>query len=84
MISNIIKNFKNNLNFSLKNILNLNKNKRNFFLVNSHLVRNEGYNVNAGQKMWKRAKNVIPGGTMLFSKNTFLIKLKSCCNGQLA
>jgi glutamate-1-semialdehyde aminotransferase len=47
----------------------LNKNKRNFFLVNSHLVRNEGYNLNAGQKMWKRAKNVIPGGTMLFSKN---------------
>jgi glutamate-1-semialdehyde 2,1-aminomutase len=69
LISNIIKNFKNNLNFSLKNILNLNKNKRNFFLINSHLVRNEGYNLNAGQKMWKRAKNIIPGGTMLFSKN---------------
>jgi len=69
LISNIIKNFKNNLNFSLKNILNLNKKKRNFFLINSHLVRNEGYNLNAGQKMWKRAKNVIPGGTMLFSKN---------------
>ena len=69
LISNIIKNFKNNLNFSLKNILNLNKNKKKFFLINSHLVRNEGYNLNAGQKMWKRAKNIIPGGTMLFSKN---------------
>jgi glutamate-1-semialdehyde 2,1-aminomutase len=69
LISNIIKNFKNNLHFSLKNILNLKKNKKNFFLINTHLVRNEGYNLNAGQKMWKRAKNVIPGGTMLFSKN---------------
>ena len=69
LIEKIIKYFRNNLNFSLKNILDLYKNKKNFFLINSHLVRNEGYNLNAGQKMWKRAKNVIPGGTMLFSKN---------------
>jgi glutamate-1-semialdehyde aminotransferase len=69
LIKKIIKNFKNNLNFNLKNILDLYKNKKNFFLINSHLVRNEGYNLNTGQKMWKRAKNVIPGGTMLFSKN---------------
>ena len=69
LIEKIIKYFRNNLNFSLKNILDLYRNKKNFFLINSHLVRNEGYNLNAGQKMWKRAKNVIPGGTMLFSKN---------------
>jgi len=69
LIEKIIKYFKNNLNFSFKNILDLYKNKKNFFLINSHLVRNEGYNLNAGQKMWKRAKNIIPGGTMLFSKN---------------
>jgi glutamate-1-semialdehyde 2,1-aminomutase len=69
LIAKIIKYFKNNLNFNLKNILDLYKKKKNFFLINSHLVRNEGYNFNTGQKMWKRAKNVIPGGTMLFSKN---------------
>ena len=69
LIAKIIKYFKNNLNFNLKNILDLYKKKKNFFLINSRLVRNEGYNLNAGQKMWKRAKNVIPGGTMLFSKN---------------
>ena len=68
LIAKIIKYFKNNLNFTFKNILNLYK-KKNFFLINSHLARNEGYNLNAGQKMWKRAKNIIPGGTMLFSKN---------------
>ena len=69
LIAKIIKYFNNNLNFSLKNISDLYKKKKNFFLINSHLVRNEGYNLNTGQKMWKRAKNVIPGGTMLFSKN---------------
>jgi glutamate-1-semialdehyde aminotransferase/spore coat polysaccharide biosynthesis protein SpsF (cytidylyltransferase family) len=69
LIEKIIKYFRNNLNFSIKNILDLYKKKKNFFLINSHLVRNEGYNLNAGQKMWKRAKNVISGGTMLFSKN---------------
>ena len=69
LVAKIVKYFKSNLNFNLKNILDLYKEKKNFFLINSHLVRNEGYNLNAGQKMWKRAKNVIPGGTMLFSKN---------------
>jgi glutamate-1-semialdehyde 2,1-aminomutase len=69
LIAKIIKYFKNNLNFNLKNILDLYKKKKNFFLNSSNLVRNEGYNLNTGQKMWKRAKNVIPGGTMLFSKN---------------
>ena len=69
VIENIIKNFKNNLNFNLKNILNLYLRKKNIFLSNSHLIRNEGQNLNTGQKMWKRANNIIPGGTMLFSKN---------------
>jgi len=69
LIAKIIKYFKNNLDFNLKNLLDLYKKKKNFFSINSHLVRNEGYNLNTGQKMWKRAKNVIPGGTMLFSKN---------------
>jgi glutamate-1-semialdehyde aminotransferase/spore coat polysaccharide biosynthesis protein SpsF (cytidylyltransferase family) len=69
LIAKIIKYFKNNLDFNLKNLLDLYKKKKFFFSINSHLVRNEGYNLNTGQKMWIRAKNVIPGGTMLFSKN---------------
>jgi glutamate-1-semialdehyde aminotransferase/spore coat polysaccharide biosynthesis protein SpsF (cytidylyltransferase family) len=69
LIEKIIKYFKNYLNFNLKDILALYKKKNFFFLINSHLIRNEGYNLNTGQKMWKRAKNIIPGGTMLFSKN---------------
>ena len=69
MIKKVINIFIDNLNFNLKNILALYENKKNLFLVNGHLARNEGYNLNLGQKMWKRAKNIIPGGTMLFSKN---------------
>ena len=37
--------------------------------MNKYLTRNEGLNISKGQKMWKRANSVIPGGTMLFSKN---------------
>ena len=69
VIEKIMKNFTKNLYFNLKDILNFyNKNKK-IFSINGHLVRNEGYSLNFGQKMWKRAKKVIPGGTMLFSKN---------------
>ena len=39
-----------------------------FFIANRHLVRNEGVKISTGQKLWKRAKRVIPGGNMLLSK----------------
>jgi glutamate-1-semialdehyde 2,1-aminomutase len=38
------------------------------FVANQHLIRNEGATLGTGQKLWKRAKNVIPGGNMLLSK----------------
>jgi glutamate-1-semialdehyde 2,1-aminomutase len=69
LIEKIIKSFKNNIYFNLGNILNFYKKNKKLFLVNSQIKRNEGVNLNLGQKMWKRAKNVIPGGSMLFSKN---------------
>ena len=69
LIERIIKTFNKNLHFNLKNILFFFKKNKQIFLTNNNIKRNEGYNVNLGQKMWKRAKNVIPGGTMLFSKN---------------
>jgi len=36
---------------------------------NASFKRNKDTNLNSGQKYWLRAKKVIPGGTMLFSKN---------------
>lgn len=38
------------------------------FTANSAIVRNEGASMTKGQKLWKRAKRVIPGGNMLLSK----------------
>ena len=35
---------------------------------NTHIVRNEGAKMSKGQKLWKRAKDIIPGGNMLLSK----------------
>jgi glutamate-1-semialdehyde 2,1-aminomutase len=69
VINNIINNFKNNLFFLYEDIINLFKRKKIIFSENMHINRNEGLNLNKGQKLWKRAKKVIPGGTMLFSKN---------------
>ncbi len=43
--------------------------KKIFFSKNNTLQRDEGASMPLGQKMWLRAKNIIPGGTMLFSKN---------------
>ncbi len=69
LIEKIMKNFNKNLYFTLNNILDFYKKNKKIFSINSHINRNEGCNLNLGQKMWRRAKKVIPGGTMLFSKN---------------
>ena len=33
-----------------------------------HFKRNNINKINTGQKVWQRAKKIIPGGTMLFQK----------------
>ena len=37
-------------------------------LSNKNISRNEGSTIDSGQKLWKRAKKIIPGGNMLLSK----------------
>ncbi len=69
LIEKILKNFKNNIYFTLKNILDFYSKNKKIFSINSNIKRNNFYNLNLGQKMWRRAKKVIPGGTLLFSKN---------------
>ena len=61
-------NFKENMNFKwsdLSSFINLN---RDIFLLNKQYIRNEGSNKLSGQKLWDRAKKIIPGGNMLLSK----------------
>ena len=54
--------------FAWKEVLQLYKAEPEIFQANRHLIRNEGAKLGTGQKLWKRAKNVIPGGNMLLSK----------------
>ncbi|MCR9191724.1 MAG: aminotransferase class III-fold pyridoxal phosphate-dependent enzyme [Gammaproteobacteria bacterium] len=54
--------------FSWAEIIALQQKKPELFMKNQHLKRNEGTDLNTGQKLWKRAKQLIPGGNMLLSK----------------
>ena len=44
------------------------KYKKIFYSKHNTPQRDEGALMPLGQKMWSRAKNIIPGGTMLFQK----------------
>ena len=55
-------------NFSWLDVLELSNKHPEYFMANEHLIRNEGAQLGTGQKLWKRAKQVIPGGNMLLSK----------------
>ena len=54
--------------FSWLEVLNLQQQQPDIFNINQHLIRNEGATMETGQKLWKRAKEIIPGGNMLLSK----------------
>ncbi len=67
VIEEIFNYFKPNILFSWKDVLNLHK-KNVLMFDNSHIERNQGSVMGKGQKLYKRAKRIIPGGTMLLSK----------------
>jgi glutamate-1-semialdehyde 2,1-aminomutase len=54
--------------FGIEEINKLYKKNPGIFKINSKIKRNEGSKLTTGQKMWIRAKNIIPGGNMLLSK----------------
>ena len=68
VICNVLNSFSNIYNFGVEKIIQLYKKNKSLFNENIQ-ARIENQNMNLGQKLWKRAKNIIPGGTMLFSKN---------------
>ncbi len=68
VIKNIIFHFYPNYYFKWKDIIELNSSHPEYFLPNSDIQRNEGSKLGKGQKLYKRAKKIIPGGTMLLSK----------------
>ena len=67
VIKNIFNEF-DNISFEWNEIVDLEKKKPNLFNANKSLIRNEGAKMKTGQKLWMRAKNIIPGGNHLLSK----------------
>lgn len=68
VVSNVFRHFAPDIHFNWESVLKLQHTKPQLFVVNSNLTRNEGSTMGSGQKLWKRAKLVIPGGNMLLSK----------------
>jgi len=68
VITNIFKHFSPNIHFNWHQVLELKKQQPDLFAENQQIKNNEGATMGTGQKLYKRAKKVIPGGNMLLSK----------------
>ena len=68
VVQEIFSKFDPDIHFNLKKILSYKYENPELFLKNAKIQRNEGRDMNTGQKLWKRAKRIIPGGNMLLSK----------------
>lgn len=68
VIKYIFAHFSPNIYFSWGEVMELKQSQPELFKANQYLIRNEGAQMGTGNKLWKRAKKVIPGGNMLLSK----------------
>jgi glutamate-1-semialdehyde 2,1-aminomutase len=68
VIEKVFQTFHPRTDFTWAEVLNLQLQRPDLFNINQHLFRNEGATMGTGQKLWKRAKQIIPGGSMLLSK----------------
>lgn len=74
--------------FTVQDVIDLMSEQPQLFEANRHLVRDEGATLGTSEKLWRRARRVIPGGTMLLSKHpdqflpsgwpTYYSKSKGC------
>ena len=88
VVAGIIDFFWPNLDFSMNDIISLKNKQPSLFAHNKTIGRNEGFAKNSGQRLWVRAKHIIPGGNMLLSKRaemflpekwpTYFSKAKGC------
>jgi len=68
VVTRVFAHFSPNIHFNWQQVLQLQRSQPEIFNANQNLIRNEGATMGTGQKLWKRAKQVIPGGNMLLSK----------------
>jgi glutamate-1-semialdehyde 2,1-aminomutase len=64
----VFEHFQPNLYFNFQKVEKFLNENPNLKKINEKIKRNEGAEMGSGQKLWKRAKKVIPGGNMLLSK----------------
>ena len=67
-LKSIFKYFYPNIYFGWKKIVKLVEKNKKLYIFNSHIKRNEGAIMNKTDKLWRRAKKIIPGGNMFLSK----------------
>jgi len=68
VVSKVFEHFAPEIHFPWQAIVELQRSQPSIFSANHTLIRNEGAAMGTGQKLWKRAKQIIPGGNMLLSK----------------
>ena len=68
LISDIFENFTPNVCFGYLDALSYLTQNKQKLSINSHIKRDEGAKMGKGEKLYLRAKKVIPGGTSLLSK----------------
>jgi glutamate-1-semialdehyde 2,1-aminomutase len=68
IVNQIFEHFYPNIFFDWTEVLKYQSESPQIFSLNNNLQRNEGATMGTGQKLWKRAKQIIPGGNMLLSK----------------
>lgn len=68
VITQVFEYFAPEVHFPWQDVLALSQSRPELFVANQHIERNQGATMGTGQKLWQRAKWVIPGGNMLLSK----------------
>lgn len=68
VVANVFQHFHPRRDFDWKDVMSLLEEQPDLFQTGHRAPRNEGMNLSTGQKLWKRAKHIIPGGSMLLSK----------------
>ncbi len=68
VVRNVFEHFAPDIHFGWDQVVALYQAQPELFAANAQFVRNEGETMGSGQKLWERAKKVIPGGNMLLSK----------------
>lgn len=70
LIKKIIKSFGFNEDIDWLSILNIVQENPELSKINESYTRNQGSKISHGEKLWKRARSVIPDGNMLLSKRS--------------